>query len=148
MHLELADPREVVYSGVRDMQPHVAQRLRGMIEPPRAVLAKHVLDYCLVRPRPRERRRRLYRETLRVVARLLAAGACVMHDVAVDDLVRADVERQPVRRRRSLARPLACLLYTSDAADDLLCVDPGGRRIIKKKTNTSHHQPIYHICIE
>src|SRR5450756_1440478 len=27
-----------------------------------------------------------------------------------------------------------CLLYTSDAADDLLCVDPGGRRIIKKKT--------------
>ena len=23
-----------------------------------------------------------------------------------------------------------CLLYTSDAADDLLCVDLGGRRII------------------
>ena len=29
--------------------------------------------------------------------------------------------------------PLICLLYTSDAADDLLCVDLGGRRIIKKK---------------
>ena len=29
-----------------------------------------------------------------------------------------------------------CLLYTSDAADDLLCVDLGGRRIIKKKTTT------------
>ena len=28
----------------------------------------------------------------------------------------------------------ACLLYTSDAADDLLCVDLGGRRIIKKQT--------------
>ena len=28
-----------------------------------------------------------------------------------------------------------CLLYTSDAADDLLCVDLGGRRIIKKKLN-------------
>ena len=27
----------------------------------------------------------------------------------------------------------ACLLYTSDAADDLLCVDIGGPRIIKKK---------------
>ena len=27
----------------------------------------------------------------------------------------------------------ACLLYTSDAADDLLCVDLGGRRIIQKK---------------
>ena len=32
---------------------------------------------------------------------------------------------------------ITCLLYTSDAADDLLCVDLGGRRIIKKK-NTSH----------
>ena len=28
-----------------------------------------------------------------------------------------------------------CLLYTSDAADDLLCGDLGGRRIIKKKKN-------------
>ena len=27
-----------------------------------------------------------------------------------------------------------CLLYTSDAADDLLCVDLGGRRIIKKSS--------------
>ena len=33
--------------------------------------------------------------------------------------------------RRDVAA--ACLLYTSDAADDLLCVDLGGRRIIKKK---------------
>src|SRR5450756_3182639 len=30
-------------------------------------------------------------------------------------------------------RTKGCLLYTSDAADDLLCVDLGGRRIIKKK---------------
>ena len=27
---------------------------------------------------------------------------------------------------------LHCLLYTSDAADDMQCVDLGGRRIIKK----------------
>ena len=33
---------------------------------------------------------------------------------------------------------LTCLLYTSDAADDLLCVDPGCRRLIKKK-KTIHH---------
>ena len=33
------------------------------------------------------------------------------------------------------ARLRSCLLYTSDAADDLLCVDLGGRRIIKKKKN-------------
>ena len=33
-----------------------------------------------------------------------------------------------------------CLLYTSDAADDLLCVDLGGRRIIKKKKKQiTHH---------
>ena len=32
----------------------------------------------------------------------------------------------------------ACLLYTSDAADDLPCVDLGGRRNIKKKKNTRH----------
>src|SRR5450756_3202323 len=31
------------------------------------------------------------------------------------------------------AKTKICLLYTSDAADDLLCVDLGGRRIIKKK---------------
>ena len=31
----------------------------------------------------------------------------------------------------------ACLLYTSDAADDLLCVDLGGRRTIKKKNKTT-----------
>ncbi len=35
------------------------------------------------------------------------------------------------------AAPAACLLYTSDAADDLLCVDLGGRRIITKKTELS-----------
>src|SRR5450756_2436576 len=33
----------------------------------------------------------------------------------------------------SLTGDSICLLYTSDAADDLLCVDLGGRRIIKKK---------------
>src|SRR5450756_3234748 len=33
---------------------------------------------------------------------------------------------------------LRCLLYTSDAADDLLCVDLGGRRIIKKKKKHRH----------
>ena len=36
-----------------------------------------------------------------------------------------------------------CLLYTSDAADDLLCVDIGGRRFITKKHNnpSQHHEP-------
>ena len=47
--------------------------------------------------------------------------------------------------RRSRAGPGAgcssCLLYTSDAADDLLCVDLGGRRIIKKKKQIKHNIP-------
>ena len=32
-----------------------------------------------------------------------------------------------------------CLLYTSDAADERSSVDLGGRRIIKKKKNTTLH---------
>ena len=34
-----------------------------------------------------------------------------------------------------------CLLYTSDAADDMQCVDLGGRRIIKKNQTSwcAHH---------
>src|SRR5450756_1763562 len=35
---------------------------------------------------------------------------------------------------RALADDVVWLLYTSDAADDLLCVDLGGRRLIIKKT--------------
>ena len=31
-----------------------------------------------------------------------------------------------------------CLLYTSDAADDMQCVDLGGRRIIKKDGSFRH----------
>ncbi len=46
-----------------------------------------------------------------------------------DDFRRLPPQPQP----RPLLRPKGCLLYTSDAADDLLCVDPGGRRIIQKK---------------
>ena len=34
-----------------------------------------------------------------------------------------------------------CLLYTSDAADDSLRVDLGGRRIIKKKKSQHEHEP-------
>ena len=37
---------------------------------------------------------------------------------------------------RTNSRPFRiCRLYTSDAADDLRCVDLAGRRIIKKKKN-------------
>src|SRR5450756_2163869 len=39
--------------------------------------------------------------------------------------------------KRKRVQFYTCLLYTSDAADDLLCVDLGGRRIIKKKKKKS-----------
>ena len=47
----------------------------------------------------------------------------------------ADLGRISVIDRDDEGARLTCLLYTSDAADDLLCVDLGGRRIIKKKNN-------------
>ena len=39
---------------------------------------------------------------------------------------------------RSLPVAYACLLYTSDAADERSSVDLGGRRIIKKKKHMRH----------
>ena len=38
-----------------------------------------------------------------------------------------------LKRLRPAPQGRACLLYTSDAADDMQCVDLGGRRIIKKR---------------
>eukprot|EP00657_Telonema_sp_P-1_P003065 TRINITY_DN17236_c0_g1_i1.p1 TRINITY_DN17236_c0_g1~~TRINITY_DN17236_c0_g1_i1.p1 ORF type:complete len:112 (-),score=57.62 TRINITY_DN17236_c0_g1_i1:107-442(-) len=42
-------------------------------------------------------------------------------------------KQEIMRANHSAHKSCSCLLYTSDAADDLLCVDLGGRRIIKKK---------------
>ena len=49
------------------------------------------------------------------------------------ELLGAHHERRQVEAESELDLPCPCLLYTSDAADELLCVDLGGRRIIKKK---------------
>ena len=51
---------------------------------------------------------------------------------------RTNVRRRTERREQFhapaiISHIIACLLYTSDAADDLLCVDLGGRRFIQKK---------------
>src|SRR5680860_747672 len=46
---------------------------------------------------------------------------------------RLEIEVWPHITCATAAQQFCCLLYTSDAADDLLCVDLGGRRIIKKK---------------
>ena len=53
------------------------------------------------------------------------------------DLALAEAPDDPAVRVKGLARRVElhaiCLLYTSDAADDLRCVDIGGRRSSKKK---------------
>mgnify|MGYP007112062313 CR=1 FL=1 len=63
------------------------------------------------------------------------------HELAGGALLRADGVTagvaDGVHRDAGLVGGGGCLLYTSDAADDLLCVDLGGRRIIKKKTHTT-----------
>src|SRR5450756_2618391 len=52
----------------------------------------------------------------------------------VIQLLRVSTERQAaddkagLAAQRAVTQRTACLLYTSDAADDLLCVDLGGRR--------------------
>ena len=47
--------------------------------------------------------------------------------------------------RPEAAQGIRCLLYTSDAADDLLCVDLGGRRLTKKKNiSVTSNRTIYH----
>src|SRR5450756_742597 len=52
-----------------------------------------------------------------------------IHDVFGNSVAIATFDE----RAETLSFVNTCLLYTSDAADDLLCVDLGGRRIIKKK---------------
>ena len=42
-----------------------------------------------------------------------------------------ELDKTTEKRRSAISLASVCLLYTSDAADDLLCVDLGGRRIIK-----------------
>ena len=65
----------------------------------------------------------------------LAHIAAVEQDLALVDAARLGNQGQ----NREQHRALACLLYTSDAADERSSVDLGGRRIIKKK-NTSGRQ--------
>ena len=48
-----------------------------------------------------------------------------------------DLLEQPIVDDDFALGRCGCLLYTSDAADERSSVDLGGRRIIKKKTNTN-----------
>ena len=69
--------------------------------------------------------------------------------MTVEDFDAAEFEREyrtNVKSTFELVKAFlpGCLLYTSDAADDLLCVDLGGRRIIKKQTqHPASHSSTY-----
>ena len=70
---------------------------------------------------------------------LVGSEMCIrdrLHPLAIAAYVFESKKNQLLRMDLDLdlsGSPFPCLLYTSDAADDLLCVDLGGRRIIKKK---------------
>ena len=78
---------------------------------------------------------RLYAEEMRGNQEGLSPSVLSYHQAVskntVSSLLRGLEDQGLIERR------LDCLLYTSDAADDLLCVDLGGRRIIKKKQHTT-----------
>ena len=61
-----------------------------------------------------------------------AYGYIVGNDHYIDVFIGRFSAENVAHVQTQVSRTL-CLLYTSDAADDLLCVDLGGRRIIKKK---------------
>ena len=65
---------------------------------------------------------------------------CIRDSLDTDREIKSDVvaasEKRVIRRPsgpRRANKIMACLLYTSDAADERSSVDLGGRRIIKKK---------------
>ena len=63
----------------------------------------------------------------------LVDDAAAVLDGRVEELLRQ------VLRVRAIPGLWACLLYTSDAADERSSVDLGGRRIIKKKNKQRSH---------
>ena len=63
-------------------------------------------------------------------------GEVDLGDGLLGDLPELPPVDQLAARGHLAGKGQVCLLYTSDAADDLLCVDLGGRRIIKKKKTT------------
>eukprot|EP00825_Cyclidium_porcatum_P039496 TRINITY_DN4793_c0_g1_i1.p1 TRINITY_DN4793_c0_g1~~TRINITY_DN4793_c0_g1_i1.p1 ORF type:complete len:134 (+),score=19.05 TRINITY_DN4793_c0_g1_i1:119-520(+) len=46
-------------------------------------------------------------------------------------------KRRRKKETKWLGQVRSCLLYTSDAADDMQCVDLGSRRVLKKKQQAS-----------
>ena len=73
---------------------------------------------------------------------ILFEGSHIIHDSPDIILIRNFflVSRHVFTSFEGFIEQRPCLLYTSDAADDLLCVDLGGRRIIKKKKTKTRYK--------
>ena len=80
---------------------------------------------------------------LKYFADVLAANPLVHACISEIAMSVGAIDYRPVIARggteEDFRGPFAWLLYTSDAADDLPCVDYGSRRIIAKK---KHHQKL------
>src|SRR5450756_1938329 len=73
---------------------------------------------------------------LPILKHLIASTPAIASDIMEPGIIEPAYDRTPTAGAHEMVKLLGvtcCLLYTSDAADDLLCVDLGGRRIIKKK---------------
>ena len=78
-------------------------------------------------------------DNIKDIARRFAAEGFV---ALAPDLYHGQVVSEPNEARKlvmalDMDAAVGCLLYTSDAADELPCVDLGGRRIITKKHTPS-----------
>ncbi len=71
--------------------------------------------------------------------RILALAAEITNDTRLDTPLVSVIKRAPLCGSSvTVDLDIDCPSYTSDAADDLLRVDLGGRRIIKKKTKNTN----------
>ena len=97
--------------------------------PPEYYFNPHDFEGLLYRPEEKERRARALG-----IDRVEALDFPTLKDMTPSEFVD--------RILGPLDPSWVCLLYTSDAADDLLCVDLGGRRFIKKKIkNQKNYRP-------
>src|SRR5450756_3181898 len=110
------------------LQKEHEQRITGLN---RVYAVLSGINTTIVRTRDRQE---LFDEACRIAVelgkfRLAWVGLLDANGLDVTPVARAGVDDGYLDNIQLTARD--CLLYTSDAADDLLCVDLGGRRIIK-----------------
>ena len=74
---------------------------------------------------------------IRALVRARGLGDVYKRQLQDDELqLLGGLEQLGERPVAEVALVEACLIYTSDAADDLLCVELGGRPILKQQTQT------------